>query len=121
VTDQQRIERVIEGVLAKHRPSATRFCIGCDYTNPGAESITVDPDHFPAVLAAELLAARTITTVEQLDALPEGTLIQPEHRPLVYAQRGGKYRWRSLMDGFDRESRVLPLPMLVLWHPEDRP
>lgn len=80
-------------------------------------------DH-AAHVAAALRESRTVRTVEQLDALPEGTLIA--HGGYVLRNRDFCGWWRQvqrldggLCDGYDVDQNHIALPALILWHPKD--
>lgn len=79
-----------------------------------------------AHVAAALREARTVWTVEELDALPVGTVAMAERR--VYVLGGGatvepsrvarRYsKWRA--NGVVKDLDDLPLPALVLWTPDE--
>lgn len=68
-----------------------------------------------AVLAAGYRKPRTITTGEELDTLPEGTIILDKESDAVQNQNG---YWHST-DGhtFDAVEQSEYLPAVVLWEP----
>jgi hypothetical protein len=79
-------------------------------------------EHY-GVMAAHILATgyrkpRTITTVEELDALPGGSLILDA---LNYCREAAKLKdgnvWRSMGPASVRSSGQLPLPVTVLHEP----
>ena len=65
--------------------------------------------------ALEASQPRVVHTVEELDALPIGTLIEA-HRKAIYRARRGAW---SNLDGADRfQPNVGWFPATVLWTPE---
>lgn len=69
---------------------------------------------------AEWVKARTIETVEQLDALPEGSVIHVPHKVTASSveHRHGRW-WPSRSTGpYHHGFRDELLPARLLWHPE---
>lgn len=86
--------------------------------------LSITFDEYPAHLAAMLHENRTITTREELDALPHLTLIRefgrvsPSGRDYGSTYERWTPGWRQLSGaGFDIESPMAP-PLTVVWHPE---
>ncbi len=112
----------LASVIATHRwyrtePKRVR-CTGCDWTaeltDGGKSSTVLVSEHVEQVW----LEARTITTIEQLDALPEQTVIVNLMFSVVFereAENDGTMLWASI-HGEPRTS--VSLPALLLHHPE---
>jgi hypothetical protein len=65
---------------------------------------------------------RTITTMEQLDALPRGSLVRANDGD--YWERLSRRNWDCLSAAGTialNKSEAVELPATLLWHPEDRP
>jgi hypothetical protein len=70
-----------------------------------------------AILAAGYSKARTIDTVEELEALPAGTIVMDAEPDALLRTDTGS--WRSLMDpDYTFPSRSLILPAKVVHEPE---
>ncbi len=84
-----------------------------------------------SVLAAELCAARTITTREELDALPVGSVVVCPDRVDQDGDVWGEGAWQKTDDpdipgrpwfywamDFGEPSSEVPLPAVLVWRPE---
>ena len=70
-----------------------------------------------AHVAAEIEKALTVRTVEELDALPQGALI--EHQGAVYRNRKFINLWQEVdWQRLDHDAAAL-LPARILWLPTD--
>lgn len=78
-----------------------------------------------AHVAASWQEARTVRTVEELDALPFLTLIREVYAPSPSGNDyGGVYErrvteWECIAGVFHEEQIPIHLPALILWTPED--
>ena len=79
--------------------------------------------HYAEVIADGLLAAgyrkpRTITTVEELDALPVGSVVMDADAYVGRKERDtGGSEWGVSLHKYSKESRAFTLPATVLWEP----
>lgn len=69
------------------------------------------------LIAAGYRKPRTITTVEELDALPEGSVILTNGGE-DSAQKDGEGEWYLWGGDFGLDSEDTHLPAIVLWEPE---
>ncbi|MGV0805768.1 hypothetical protein [Mycolicibacterium setense] len=105
---------------ARHdKPWITR-CVGCnwigDTRNTGKSATGLHAEH----VQAEWLKACTITTVEQLDSLPDGSVVHVPHKPSASSVEGryGQW-WPNRSEGpypYDRRNELLPARLIH--HPE---
>lgn len=79
-------------------------------------------EHVAAAVQAELVRASTVTTEAELNALPEGTLI--ESGTFILRHRRRIKQWQQVMrtDGepchpYDMEPADVPVPATVLFRP----
>ena len=84
-----------------------------------AEFIAAAPDLVRGLLAeVERLTPREITTVEELDALPEGSLVLDSASPPCPWELSDD-AWWAPGDGASHPTLAITLPGRVLWTPEE--
>lgn len=78
------------------------------------------PEDYAAHIQAELAKASTIETVEQLDALPDGSVIHVPHKPSAASiEKSLGLWWPNHGEGPMPNARRGELcGAFVLWHPE---
>ncbi|MDH6199224.1 hypothetical protein M2272_005892 [Mycobacterium frederiksbergense] len=116
----------LAGILNAHRWRGTTLgceCHGWTWAEPlthfCGEEERIERAHADHV-AAEWVKARTVETVEQLDALPEGAVIHVPHKVTASSveHRHGRW-WPSRSTGpYHHGFRDELLPARLLWHPE---
>ncbi|WML63638.1 hypothetical protein [Rhodococcus sp. AH-ZY2] len=80
-----------------------------------------------AILAAGYRKPRTVTTIEELDKLPDGAVIRGAHGQISVIHRGqvdGRPYIEVHYAGteeIDFDYQYISLPAMVLYAPEDRP
>jgi hypothetical protein len=91
------------------------------YDDPEMWSLLSTPRKNPYRRAARCMldALRpTVSTVEQLDALPVGTLVVTEDgRAFRRRFQSAGWEWQEF-SGFDHDAKDVPLPVAVAWRPE---
>ena len=116
-------------VIAAHMPSGIQYCDIYDehewYCMAG-DGTTTDRLTYAAHVVAALRESRTVRTVEQLDALPDGTIILDDAGdPLT--RRGSRW-WSIDHHDEDREVEIgqwsslavfTPGQCLILWNPDE--
>ena len=116
--------KTLTEILAEHRFLAFRIIDGDDETGEGHQAIPMcrkcgDVNDWPVHVAAAYREARTITTREQLDALPEHAVILDREGD-VSQLRGAQWcGYETIPLAPSRMAKYLPA--FVLWMPGDTP
>lgn len=111
----------LASVIATHRWTRTKpfvvECTGCDWSADLKTTVKSSVELVAEHVERVWLETRTITTLEQLDALPEQTVIRNVMFGVVFecvVENDGTYLWQGI-HGEPRTS--VSLPALVLHHP----
>lgn len=116
--------KTIAEVIAEHDMPVYECVCGWRATSAAGYANAV-VDH-AAHVAQAIREARTVRTIEELDALPGGSLIQDSDDEYLIAtgkrarNKGHEPIWRFMEgDPIDAETMLVLLPARVLWTPGD--